>query len=79
MYVLLFWLMSGFYPENLLPLIKDEPQPPYEAFAELREQVLVDYRYNTARAYWADLDDVYMWSVRPDLGQFRLWSMVLMR
>ncbi|WP_414684842.1 site-specific integrase [Mycobacterium sp.] len=56
-------MSSTFYPESLLPVIREEPQPPYQRFTELRELILLDYGYNTARAYWGDLDDVYRWSI----------------
>ncbi|MBB3632953.1 MULTISPECIES: site-specific integrase [unclassified Mycolicibacterium] len=58
--------MSGLYPENLLPLIREELPASYAAFAELREQVLLEYRYPTARAYWGDLDDIYRWAIERD-------------
>lgn len=59
-------MSSEFYPENLLPVIRQEQAASYERFAELREQVLLDYGYNTARAYWADLDDLYRWTVERE-------------
>jgi site-specific recombinase XerD len=34
----------------------------YQRFAELREDWLLNFGYNTARAYWADLDDVLWWA-----------------
>lgn len=34
----------------------------YERFCDLREEMLGGYCYNTARAYWGDLDDVYLWA-----------------
>jgi site-specific recombinase XerD len=36
----------------------------WREFIERREALLVVYRYNTARAYWADLQDWFEWSVR---------------
>lgn len=39
--------------------------PPSAArFVDLREEVLLDYGYNTARAYWSDLQDLYEWATR---------------
>lgn len=38
----------------------------YRRFSELREEVLLDYGYNTARAYWSDLDDVCIWAMGRD-------------
>jgi site-specific recombinase XerD len=53
----------AFYPDHLLPVIRDR-KVEYLRFAELREQVLIDYGYNTARAYWGDLDCVYRWAAQ---------------
>lgn len=50
-----------FYPDHLLPVISAR-QVDYARFAEIRESVLLNYGYNTARAYWGDLDDVYGWA-----------------
>lgn len=50
-----------FYPDNLLPVIR-ELEVTCRRFAELREQVLLDHTYNTARAYWGDLDDTFRWA-----------------
>lgn len=33
-----------------------------ERFVHAREDFLMSYCYNTARAYWGDLDDIYGWS-----------------
>ena len=38
------------YPENLSPM-RAELEERYQRFAELREDFLVGYGYNTARAY----------------------------
>lgn len=38
----------------------------WKLFADLREDVLLDYGYNTARAYWADLQDVFEWALVRD-------------
>lgn len=35
-------------------------------FADRREALLVNYGYNTARAYWADLQDWLEWAVARD-------------
>lgn len=35
----------------------------WERFFDLREDLLLNYGYNTARAYWADLQDWFEWSV----------------
>jgi hypothetical protein len=48
------------YPEYLMPiagqLVRDAE------FAEARAEFLAGYAFNTARAYWSDLDDVCMWA-----------------
>ncbi|MBP1823065.1 site-specific integrase [Mycobacterium sp. OAE908] len=54
--------MTGeFYPDHLLPVISAR-RVDYGRFAEIRESVLLNHGYNTARAYWGDLDDVYWWA-----------------
>lgn len=35
----------------------------WQRFFDLREALLLDYGYNTARAYWADLQDLFEWAV----------------
>lgn len=54
------------YPEHLLPIAgQSSPEicgSNFALFCELREAVLVDYCYNTARAYWGDLDDLSRWA-----------------
>ncbi len=42
-------------------------------FAELREEYLLNYGRNTARAYWVDLDDLLIWAER-DKDVLRLTS-----
>jgi len=52
----------------------------FERFAELREDFCINYGYNTARAYWADLDDILWWAAEhgkdplaltdDDIGQY---------
>lgn len=56
---------SSYYPDYLLPIIR-ELEVRYERFDELREQVLLPHGYHTARAYWGDLDDVFMWAAERD-------------
>lgn len=34
----------------------------YERFSALRENLLLGYCYNTARAYWGDLDELFRWA-----------------
>ena len=33
-----------------------------QRFEELREEFLMDYTYNTARAYWSDLEQIRDWA-----------------
>lgn len=49
------------YPETVMP-IAGEHSGRYERFLALREELLIGYGYNTARAYWGDLDDWYRWA-----------------
>ena len=65
--------MSGErYPENhktFTPTYgEDEEQLPehWLRFFELREDLLLNYGYNTARAYWSDLDAWFWWAVERD-------------
>jgi len=41
---------------------RSEKDERYRQFCDLREELLVDYCYNTARAYWGDLDDIWRWA-----------------
>jgi hypothetical protein len=45
------------YPENRSPF-RAELEERYERFAQLREDFLLDYGYNTARAYWGQCRSV---------------------
>ena len=49
------------YPDNQMPFA---PQiaPRWQEFADRREALLLGYGYNTARAYWADLQDWFEWA-----------------
>lgn len=61
---------SARYPEHdmMFPPAYDEAELPEEwvRFFELREELLVDYGYNTARAYWGDLQAWFEWAVERD-------------
>ncbi len=59
-------MSSQRYPENLSPL-RAELEQRYERFAELREDFLLGYGYNTARAYWGDLDHLNDWCMERGL------------
>lgn len=39
-----------------------EVEQRHQRFAELREDFLLGYGYNTARAYWGDLEDIKDWA-----------------
>ena len=49
----------------------------YQRFADEREDFLLDYGYNTARAYWVDLDDWLLWCVRHDSDPLGLVDSVI--
>lgn len=53
------------YPENQMEFAPETPER-WKEFADRREALLVDYGYNTARAYWADLQDWFEWAVERD-------------
>ena len=44
----------------------------YRRFAELREEFLLDFKPNTARAYWGDLEHLLDWSLQRQLDILRL-------
>lgn len=60
---------SRLYPDADLPIAggsegwrtRFAPLTWWDDFARVREDVLLDFGYNTARAYWGDLDDVAYW------------------
>jgi Phage integrase, N-terminal SAM-like domain len=54
------------YPEDTSPM-RAKLEERYQRFAELREDFLADYRYNTARAYWGDLDHLNDWCMERGL------------
>lgn len=57
------------YPESEMPFAcspNDAPVDGSTRFLDLRESLLLNYRYNTARAYWADLQDWFDWSMQRD-------------
>lgn len=49
------------YPEDRSPFLAALPER-HRRFAELREEYLLSYCYNTARAYWGDLEDLFDWA-----------------
>ncbi len=64
-------MASSRYPENQSPL-RAELGERYERFAELREDFLLDYGYNTARAYWGDLEHLNDWCMERGLDILQL-------
>lgn len=50
----------------------DPPLEWWDTFADVRENVLLDFRRNTARAYWTDLDEIAFWCARRGLNPFEL-------
>lgn len=50
------------YPDDGMVFAPEIPER-WREFLDRRESVLLDYGYNTARAYWADLQDWFEWSV----------------
>lgn len=48
-----------------MPFAPEIPER-WQEFADRREALLVNYGYNTARAYWADLQDWFEWAVERD-------------
>ena len=66
------------YPENQM-WFGGSHIPVDPEFARLREEFLVDFGYNTARAYWGDLQDVYDWAVGQQLDPLALTTEQLER
>lgn len=56
---------SSRYPDAQMDFAPEIPER-WRLFADLREDLLLDYGYNTARAYWADLQDIFEWAVDRD-------------
>ena len=57
------------YPESEMefaPAYPDEIPESWRRFFDLREDLLLDYGYNTARAYWGDLQHWFEWAVERD-------------
>lgn len=61
------------YPEGGSPFRGEQPER-HRRFAELREEFLLNYGYNTARAYWGDLDDLLLWALERDKDVLQLTS-----
>jgi hypothetical protein len=60
-----------YYPNDQAP-IRAQLLAKGQRFEELREDLLLGYCYNTARAYAADLDDIYDWTKANYLDIFQL-------
>lgn len=57
------------YPDYLMdfaPDLSPEQVQHWRRFFDLREDILLDYGYQTARAYWTDLQDIFEWAVARD-------------
>ena len=59
------------YPDSLMPFVGSLAEHD-QRFAELREELLLGYGYNTARAYRADLDDIHGWALERGLDVLQL-------
>lgn len=60
------------YPESRMPVagrlvsVSETVSPKTQRFLAMREDLLVDYGYRTARAYWADLQHIFEWTSEHD-------------
>ena len=58
------------YPDNQRMFPSEAPDDvtpeSWQRFYDTRERILLDYSYNTARAYYADLQDIFEWAVARD-------------
>jgi site-specific recombinase XerD len=52
--------------------MRAELEERHQRFAELREDFLLGYGYNTARAYWGDLEHLNDWCVERGLDVLAL-------
>lgn len=59
------------YPEDHSPFKAALPERD-SRFAAAREEYLIRFGYNTARAYWADLEDLYDWCEHRGFDIFEL-------
>lgn len=59
------------YPEDRSTFIRELPERD-RRFAEAREEYLLTYGYNTARAYWGDLEHLYDWCHHRGFDIFEL-------
>lgn len=59
------------YPEDQSPLRAELPVR-NERFADVREAYLLDFEYNTARAYWGDLEHLFDWCEHRGFDIFEL-------
>lgn len=66
------------YPDHLMPFVRSQEERDAK-FAEAVEAFLVDYGYNTARAYRADLEDIYLWARERGWDFFGLTEVQLRR
>lgn len=64
-------MVEAFYPKEASPFAAELPERK-QRFEEAREAFLLDYGYNTARAYWGDLDDLYNWCQHRHFDIFSL-------
>ena len=53
-------MAEAYFPKHQSPFQEELPQRD-RRFEEAREEYLLGYGYNTARAYWGDLEDLYDW------------------
>lgn len=58
-------MAGGRYPDDSMPFAPEIPER-WREFADRREALLINYGYNTARAYWTDLQDWFEWAVARD-------------
>lgn len=57
---------STYYPESE-SMLRGDLIVRYQSFAELREQYLLGFGYQTARAYWGDLEHFHDWCLEHEV------------
>ncbi|TWP34414.1 site-specific integrase [Leekyejoonella antrihumi] len=60
------------YPDYLMPYVEAGARPDDLRFIQAREEFLLGYGYQTARAYRCDLDDIYWWARERGFDVFGL-------
>lgn len=64
-------MVTARYPEDRSMFLRELEERDLR-FAEAREAYLINFGYNTARAYWGDLEHLYDWCDERGLDIFQM-------